>query len=156
MSGRTPKNFKVLMLEKGVLYGSQKKRGESIDNREENLKVPLCPKIYTKSEREIWNQYADILKEYKLFNIANGPLLELIVRNVKDRENCIKKVKEEGIIIDSYRGKIYNPYWSAKNRCEENILKCLNQLGLSSIGLTRLGCLHTKEKKSEMASLIDG
>ena len=52
---------------------------------------------------------------------------------------------------------IYNPYWTAMNKIEDKIHKCLSEMGLSSTGLARIGSLMTgaAKKKSEMEELID-
>lgn len=158
MAGRYPKATKLHLLEKGVLYGDQKARAERENKEKKDEKIyekPKCPKDFSKREKELWIQYSHILEEYDIFNLANGPILELLIKNLSDREKCIKKIKIEGIIIESYKGRIYNPFWSAKNRCEENILKYLNALGLSSVGLIRLGRLDSENNSSEMEDLID-
>lgn len=157
MAGRPPKNFKLHLLEKGKtgIYGDLKNR-EDAEPEQKSDETPQCPREFSKREKEIWHKYAHILEEYSLFNLANGPILELLTKNLRDREKCLDIVKKEGICVDSYRGRVYNAYWMAKNRCEENILKHLNLLGLSSLGLARLGCLSSKKKKkSEMEGLLD-
>jgi len=157
MPGRPPKSAQILILGKEKLYGKQKDRVDAEPTQKDKSKTPVCPNDYTKPERKIWQEYADILTEYNLFNLANGQILKLLVRNIADRNKCVKHVKDEGICIDTVRGLTCNPYFSAKNKCEENIMKYLNLLGLSTMGLAKIGCLQaeSKKKKSEMEEMMD-
>lgn len=157
MAHRPPKSSRIHLLNNEKLYGKLKDRVDAEPTQKDKTKIPVCPAAYTKPEREIWQQYADILVEYDLFNLANGQILNLLVRNIADRNKCVEHVKTDGICIDNGRGLTYNPYFSAKNKCEENIMKYLNMLGLSSMGLAKLGGIHAerKEKDSEMESLLD-
>lgn len=155
MPGRHAKSFKILNFTRGTLYGYEKQREETEPAQKSKIE-PVCPKDFSKREKEIWHEYAKILKDYDLFLLANGPLLTLLVKNISDREKCIRLVKKQGICIESYKGIVYNPYWTAKNRCEENILKHLNLLGLSSIGLAKVGSLSSHgTKTSELDELMD-
>jgi len=157
MPGRPPTNSHILLLSKEKLYGKQKDRVASEPTQKDESKKPVCPGGFTKPEREIWQKYADILDEYGMFNMANGHVLELLVRNVVDRNKCVEHVKDEGICIDNGRGLVHNPYFTAKNKSEELIMKYLNMLGLSGTGLAKLGCLqsNSKDKKSEMENMMD-
>jgi len=157
MPGRPPLSTRIHLLGKEKLYGKQKDRLESEPTQKDGEKKPVCPSDYTKPERKIWLEYADILDEFGLLSLANGPTLNLLVRNIADRDKCVKHVRDEGICINNGRGLTHNPYFTAKNKCEDNIQKYLNLLGLSSMGLAKLGCLNanSKEKESEMETMMD-
>lgn len=157
MPGRSPTNSHFLLLGKEKLYGKQKQRVASEPTQKDESKKPVCPVGFTKPEREMWQKYADILDEYGMLNMANGQILDLLVRNLVDRNKCAKHVKTEGICIPTARGLMHNPYFTAKNKLEELIMKYLNLLGLSGTGLAKLGCLeaNSKEKKSEMETMMD-
>jgi len=157
---RNKKSLRLRLLEKEKDYTKNNSSPTSTHqkNNENKQLEPVCPEQFTKEEKIIWKNYAFILKKYNLFTLINGPVLELLVKNISDRNKCMKIVKTEGICIESYRGRIYNPYWSAKNRCEENILKHINLLGLSNLGLSRLGMLNIEDdndEDSEMNKLTD-
>ena len=112
----------------------------------------------TREQRREWRFYADILKNYGLFTIANAPILELLSVNTAQYKECLDKVQKTGMLIKSPNDfPIYNPYWTAMNKIEDKILKCLGELGLSSAGLARIGSLvsNSQKKKSEMEGLID-
>lgn len=157
MPGRPPKSIKVHLLGGEKIYGSLKDRVNNEPTQKDKTKKPICPSSFTKPEREIWQKYADILEEYDLFNLANGQILTLLVGNIRDRDICIKHVKKEKICVETTRGLTHNPWFKAKNKCEENIIKYLNLLGLSSMGLAKLGCIQaqSKKKKSEMEEMLD-
>ena len=157
MPGRSPKSAKVHLLEKEKIYGDVKKRlSREPKQRNPNLK-PKCPSSFTKEERKIWKKIAKILDQYGILNLANGTILNLLVQNISDRNICIERIADDGICIKGRYGYNFNPFWSAKNKCEDNIIKYLNLLGLSSMGLAKLGCLQvqSKKKKSEMEKLLD-
>ena len=157
MAGRRPIPEQIHQLEKGKLYGEVAERVENTPKAKKERK-PRCPQRLTKAQRKEWRFYADILKNYGLFTIANAPILELLVVDTAQYKECLDKVQRTGMLIKSPNDfPIYNPYWTAMNKLEEKILKCLGELGLSSSGLARIGSLvaGAQRKKSEMEGLID-
>lgn len=157
MVGRKPKPINIHKLEKNKLYGDLAERERNTPSPQKKL-TPRCPGRLTKEQRKEWRFYATILKNYGMFTIANAPILELIAVNMVQYKECLKKVQETGMLIKSPNGfPVYNPYWSAMNKIEGKILKCLNELGLSSTGLAKIGSLVTEnqKKKSEMEALLD-
>lgn len=139
------KNRHLHILEKEKLYGDVKSRVDGEPKQKHKEKEPSCPIYFSRDEKRIWEKYKEILKEYDLFYLAAGPVLELLVKNISDRTKCLDHIKREGICIETLRGKIYNPYWSAKNKCEENIRKYLDLLGITNQGLAKLGLLRDME-----------
>ena len=90
------------------------------------------------------------MKNYGLLTIANAPILELLATDMAQYKECAAKVAETGIIIRSPQNlPIYNPYWTAVNKLEEEIHKCLAELGLSSSSLARIGALIVKSNKEK-------
>lgn len=157
MSGRPPQNSRIHLLGKEKLYGKQKDRVEFEPTQKDEDKKPVCPLRFTKPEREMWQKYADDLDEFGMLNMANGHILDLLVRNIVDRNKCADHVKTEGICINTKRGVTHNPWFTARNKCDDIIIKYLNLLGLSGTGLAKLGCLqaNSKDKKSEMEDMMD-
>ncbi|HUS51142.1 MAG TPA: P27 family phage terminase small subunit [Candidatus Paceibacterota bacterium] len=156
MGGRPPKSIKIHLLEKEKVYGKIKTRIET-EPIEKNKKLKTkCPKNFNKNQRKIWNKYKKILDQFGLLNIANSEILTLLVRNISEREECIDEIDLNGIICKENGKQYQNPYWIIKNKCEENIIKHLNLLGLSSMGLAKLGCLQaeSKKKKSDMQKML--
>jgi len=157
MPGRKPKPSNLLILEKGVLYGDQKERAENEPAAGLNM-VPRCPRRFSKEEKREWRFFVSILKNYGLLTTANATLLELLATNMAQYKECTAKVAQTGMIIKSPQDfPIYNPYWTAANKLEEKIQKCLSELGLSSSALARIGALviRGKKQKSEMENLLD-
>lgn len=157
MSGRRPKPTSLLAMEKGVLYGDQKERAENEPTANRHI-APRCPQRFSKEEKREWRFFVSILKNYGLLTMANATLLELLATNMAQYKECAAKVAQTGMIIKSPKNfPIYNPYWTAANKLEEKIQKCLSELGLSSTALARIGALviRGKKQKSEMEDLLD-
>ncbi len=149
MPGRKPKPANLLTLEKGTLYGVQRERVENEPRAERHI-VPKCPARFSREEKREWRFFASILKNYGLLTIANAPILELLATDMAQYKECAAKVAETGIIIRSPQNfPIYNPYWTAVNKLEEKIHKCLAELGLSSSSLARIGALIVKSSKEK-------
>lgn len=157
MPGRKPKPANLLTLEKGTLYGVQRERVEN-EPRAERHMVPKCPERFSREEKREWRFFVSILKNYGLLTMANATLLELLATNMAQYKACAEKVAQTGMIIKSPSNfPIYNPYWTAANKLEEKIHRCLSELGLSSSALARIGALviRGKKRKSEMEDLLD-
>jgi phage terminase small subunit len=149
MGGRPPKPMAQHKLEKPKLYGDLAERSEL--EPESNL-IPKCPDILTKEERKAWRYYADILKSYGMLTIANAPMLEIVARLHAETIDFHDKARGKPIIKSPKGdGYIVNPFWSARKKNEDTMIVLLKELGLSSIGIARLGslALTAKKKKSE-------
>jgi len=119
---------------------------------------PRCPQRLTKAQRKWWRFFANILKNYGLFTIANAPIMEFLAIDMVNFYKLHEEVGKKGIILTSKDGNPYqNPSWNAQNKTWEKIMKMLSELGLSSSGLARIGSLAAgaQRKKSEMEGLID-
>ena len=157
MKGRNPKPAALLEVEKGKLYGDQAERAASEPAPAKPIR-PTCPGRFSKEEEKEWRYYKRVLENYGLFNIANAPLLELLATNTVHYKQCVKRVNDSSIIVKGPNdGFMYNPYFNAMNKIEGKIQKCLDQLGLSSSSLARIGALvvRGKKQKDEMEDLID-
>jgi len=157
MKGRKPLPTKLLELKKGILYSDQRDRGELEPKPKKELK-PKCPGRLNKDEKKEWRYFKRILENYNLFTIANGPIMEMLATDMVQYKKCAEKVGSTGIIIKGKAGDAkYNPYWSAMNLIEAKIIKGLQELGLSSSGLARIGslALKAKKQKSELEGLMD-
>lgn len=156
MKGRKPKPTNLLLLEKGKLYDQQRDRAEN-EPKPKPIK-PKCPKHLSPEAKKEWHHHAKILDKCEIFTIANAPLLELLAVNVSTYKGCLEKTQKMGILIKSPNGfPVYNPYWTAQNKCEDQIKKCLSELGLSSIGMAKIGNLIVKSKKekNEFEEMLD-
>jgi phage terminase small subunit len=183
MRGRKPKPAALLKLEKGKLYDKQADRAENEPKPIQEL-IPRCPKGFSKIQRKYWRNFSQILKSYGLFNAANAPILELLSRAWSRYETCQQMIDEWGgemVLVDPESGEILreppaedldlgigpqpkrvgvprlNPYFKPALKLEERIMKSLGELGLSSLGLARIGSmLSNKGKaKSKMEELLD-
>jgi P27 family predicted phage terminase small subunit len=157
MPGRPPKSSKIHILEKEKVYGDLKDRIAAEPEQTDPNLEPECPASFCAEEKEIWEKCSDILIQYDLFNIANSIILELLVKNIYYYNVCVVDLRDMGMCITNNGKDVINPFWTMKNKCEDNIMKYLNLLGLSSMGLAKLGCLSVKSKreKSEMEKLLD-
>lgn len=154
---RPLKPSSVLKLEKGKLYDEQRDRDKLEPKAKEEIK-PRCPKRFSKEERKEWRYFKKILENYGLFTIANAPHMEMLATAMKQYKDCSSRVAETGLIIKGPKGNpMYNPYWNACNKLEDKIHRCLDALGLSSVGLAKIGSLRLKaqKQKSEMEGLLD-
>lgn len=150
MKGRKPKPTVLLELQKGKLYGDQAARVEA-EPKPVKPMIPKCPGRFTKDEKREWRYFKKILENYGLFTIANAPLLELLATNMAMYKECTSRVSSSNIIVQNPTtgGAMYNPHFNAMNKIEEKIQKCLNELGLSSAALARLGQAVAKGQKNK-------
>jgi len=150
LRGRKPKSSAMLKLQKGKLYGDQAERAEAEPEPAKPLK-PQCPTRFTKDEKREWHYFKKVLENYGLFMIANARLIELLATNMVHYKECTARVNSTSIIVKGPKdGFMYNPYFSAMNKIEDKIQKCLNELGLSSASLARLGQAVVKSKKAKV------
>lgn len=157
MKGRNPTPTKLLELKKGKLYSDQRDRAELEPKPIKELK-PKCPGRFSKDEKKEWRYFKKILENYNLFTIANAPILEMLAADMVQYKECAEKVGSTGMIIKGKAGDAkYNPYWSAMNIIQTKIIKGLQELGLSSSGLARIGslALKAKKQKSELERMMD-
>lgn len=155
--GRNPTPTHLLEFQKGKLYDQQRDRAALEPKPEKEIK-PRCPARFSKEERKEWKYYAEILKNYGLFTVANSPMLDLLAVNSVQYKACAEKVAKSGIIVKGPQGNpMYNPYWNAVNKLEDKIMRILVDLGLSSIQMAKIGSLMLKAKKqkNEMEDLLD-
>jgi P27 family predicted phage terminase small subunit len=156
MGGRPPLPNEYHKLTKPKLYGVTKARVENTPTQKKALK-PRCPPYLTKDQKKEWRFYAKILQNYSMFVCANQGILDLLAVNMVQYKDCLLRVQQTGLLIKSPTGfPLYNPYWTAMNKLEDKILKCLKELGLSSAGLASIGALVAgAKKKSKMEELLD-
>jgi len=146
----------VLRLEKGTLYSDQRDRAD-LEPQPEKILTPRCPRRLSKEERAEWRYFADILKNYGLFTIANAPMLDLLAVNSAQYKRCAAEVSKRGILVKGPQGQpMYNPYFNAVNKLEDKMMRLLVELGLSSIAMAKIGTLILRsKKKSQMEELLD-
>jgi len=157
LKGRKPIPASILELEKGKLYGKQVQRIDNTPKDGKNMK-PRCPSHLSKDAKREWKFYAKVLQNYNLFTVANQAILDLLAVNTVQYKECLQKVEQLGLLLESPNGfPVYNPYWSAMNKTEDKIHKCLSELGLSSAGLAKIGSLAAGaiSKKTKMEELLD-
>lgn len=148
----------VLQMEKGKLYDKQRDRAELEPKPQKELK-PRCPARFSKDERRSWKQIADVLRNYGLFSVANAMQLELLATAWTQYLDCCAKVAEtKNIIVKGPDGgAMYNPYFNAQHKLAGLVDRYSQNLGLSSMGMARIGSLllKSKKQKSEMEDILD-
>ena len=152
-----PTPTSVLKLAKGKLYGEQRDRAELEPKPQQDI-VPRCPSRFSKDERSIWRYYKKILDNFGLFNLAAGPALEKLCVAEAQYRQCAKAVGETGLIIKGPGGvPMRNPYQTILMDQQKIILKYLQELGLSTTSLARMGALAVKARKTkdEIENLLD-
>ena len=157
MATPKPTPTALLKLTKGKLYDEQRDRAELEPKPKRELK-PKCPGRFSRDEKKEWRYFKRILENYNLFTIANGPIMEMLATNMVQYKDCAEKVSKTGMLIKGKSGDPkYNPYWSAMNLIEAKIIKGLQELGLSSSGLARIGslALKAKKQKSDLEGMMD-
>lgn len=155
--GRLPKAYEIHKLEKGIVYADPRDRHE-LEPRPSMEVLPRMPKGMTAGEKREWRYFRKICEVYRIFNAANGPTLELLARNMAAYRNLSAKVAEQGIIVMGKGGfPAYNPHWTAMNIVEAKVVKGLQELGLSTTALAKIGSLSLKAKKQRegMEALLD-
>ena len=154
MPGRPPKTAKKLKLEKGKLYGEQAGRAEIEQKTEEK---PVPPDYFNEAQLEIWHRLEDILTQYDLFSLANETIIELLAYNLSELRNVTVDLSQEPLVVSNEKGdQKINPLFNIKQKLHDMCLKCCAQLGLSSSGLARLGCLDIKTKeKDDFRGMLD-
>ena len=150
MGGRPPKPNEYHELTKPKLYGVVKARVENTPKAQKPLK-PRCPSFLGKDARKEWNAIAKVLKNYNLFVSANQDYLNLLAVNRVFYKECLEVVLERG--FDSPEGK---KSWGALNTIEKKMIACLKELGLSSMGLAKIGATTAAalKNKSKMEQLL--
>lgn len=154
---RLPKPTALLELEKGKLYSDQRDRSALEPKPERELK-PRCPARFSAEERRAWKEIAAVLKNYGLFTVANSMQMELLATAWAQYLDCCEKMSvTKKIIIDGPDGgAMYNPFFNAQHKLGALVDKYSQNLGLSSIGLAKIGTLMLKaKKKTEMENLLD-
>jgi phage terminase small subunit len=182
MRGRKPKPAALLKLEKGKLYDRQADRAENEPRPLQEL-LPRCPKGFSKDQRKHWKYFSQILKSYGLFVAANAPILELLAVDWVMYKGCHQGIADLGgpvVLADPITGEVLrppsepvldigigpkpligvprlNPFFKPAMKLEERIMKSLGELGLSSLGLARIGSLLSNKgkAKSKMEGLLD-
>ena len=152
-----PTPTKLLELTKGKLYSDQRDRAE-LEPKPKRELTPWCPSTFTKEQRTLWRFYKRILNNYGLFNLAAGPVLEKLCVAEDQYRQCAETVATTGIIIKGALGQpVQNPYWQVMSAQEKKILSYLQELGLSTTGLAKMGALMLKAKKekNELETLLD-
>jgi len=150
-----PKPTALLKFRKGKLYGDQAAREENEPKAKREI-IPQCPEVLREDERQEWNYFALILDNYGLLTIANAPMLELLAANMAQYKECMKSIRQDGIIIKDKLGRANQSiYWRTANKLEEKILKILTELGLSSVALCRIGGFVAKKKKEKNEFFAD-
>ena len=149
MATPTPVPNEILTLTKGKLYDEQRDRNELTPKAKKELR-PECPGRFNEAEKKEWNYFKKILENYNMFTIANAPIMEMLSTNMVQYKDCAEKVSNTGILIKGKSGDPkYNPYWQAMNILQAQITKGLQELGLSSSGLARIGSLALKANKQK-------
>ena len=157
MKGRKPKPSELHQLEKGKLYGEVAARVENTPKSRRDLR-PRCPQWLTSSQRKIWRHYAKILKNYGMFTAGNQAHLNYLAIYEDGFKKSAKKITQGGFTMLTENGfEVQTANFTIMNRCFQNCMKILSELGLSSTGLARIGSLvaGAAKKKSEMEELID-
>jgi len=135
----------------------QAERAENSPKDKKTLK-PRCPRELNKEEKKEWRNYAKILDNYGMFTAGNQKILDLLSVSTAQYKDCLEKVRQTGLLIKSPNGfPVYNPYFVALNKLEDKMMRCLNELGMSSKGLAGIGALMTRatHTKSKMEELLD-
>lgn len=149
MGGRPPKPIAVHQLEKEKLYGELAERAEIEPS---SSMTPKCPKTLTTDERKAWRYYAEILNSYGLLSVANAPMLDMVSRLHAETITFHDKARGKPIVKSPKgEGYIVNPFWNARKKNEDTIITLLKELGLSSVGIARIGgyAVQARKRKSE-------
>ena len=158
---RNPKPTALLEYEKGKLYSDQRDRSE-LEPRSNGELTPKCPAYFNQEEKRAWRQIRIVLKSYGLFNAANAYQMELLATVWSQYlESCrLLATNTRGMLYISDgtpRGFKENPIIASQRRYRAEINIYSQNLGLSSIGLAKIGsfALKSKRQRDEMEELLD-
>ncbi len=132
------------------LYGQMAKQAEM---EPRSSMIPRCPKRLSPAERKIWKNIASILKSYGLFSAANAVQIEMLATTwcqyLIASADLQDKTKGNLFIADG-KGKggfRENPILATQRRLRSEISVFCSNLGLSSMGMARIGLASAKKKK---------
>jgi phage terminase small subunit len=154
---RNPKPTALLKLEKGKLYDQQRDRAELEPQADREIE-PSCPARFANGEKKVWKEIGAILKNYGLFTAANAPILELLATAWAQYISISAKINTgtlaERIILNDQK---IDRLFKKQHQLADRIKGYLQELGLSSIAMAKIGSLALKKRKqkSEMESLLD-
>lgn len=151
MKGRPIIPAEVLKLKKGKLYDVQRDREKMTPKPMKSLK-PICPRTFTKEQRKVWNKYSKILKNYNMFTAGNQLVLEQLCfwLDIFDRHR--ENLNNIDVLADDSENRGNNVYQKSFNVCKNvypMIKSCMQELGLSSSGLAKIGSLAASATKKQ-------
>jgi phage terminase small subunit len=150
------KPIEVLEAQHGKLYGEQADRARNTPMPAGRME-PLCPKDLTREAKAAWRYMAAILKNWGLFNAANGPHLELFAVNWSYYRHYQQKAWE----FEANRNPDDDPpkrngYLGQMNTFEGKVRHNLADMGVGTMGLAKVGqALAHKRKRNEIEELMD-
>lgn len=147
--GQSPKPLKELLLENEKLYGKNALRAE-LEPRTE--KIPTKPEDFSEMESDIWDYYVSTLDEYRLFTLANGPLLRVLTRLHYEAEIMNREIDTHLLVGGSIVE--LKDHFAMRDRIHSNMLKLFKQMGIGPMEIAKLGCMlaggtNKKEEKDE-------
>ena len=149
-SGSRPRPIKQHKLEQGKLYGELALR-EKMEPTSE--KIPSLPSEFTDPEKDAWNFYQGVLEEFGLFNLANAPLLQILAVLHAEAGEFHERLRVmhmysrvSGSMPDIDEERYYRGIRDSAYRQMTAIYK---DLGLSSMGMAKLGSLRAQTKKDD-------
>jgi P27 family predicted phage terminase small subunit len=157
MGGRRPKPTALLELQKGKLYSDQRDRAELEPHPEFEL-LPLCPARFTKEEKAAWKYHADVLKNYGLLSVANAAELELLAAAWAQYVAISSKIRTSTLAAKiMLNDQKVERLFKKQHQLADRIDKYLQNLGLSSSAMAKMGSLmlKAKKKRNEMEDLLD-
>ncbi len=132
------------------LYGQMAKQAEM---EPRSSMVPRCPKRLSPAERKIWKNIAAVLKSYGLFAAANAIQMEMlstVMAQYLIASDDLKNKTKGNLFIADGKGKggfKENPILRTQQRLRGEISTLCAALGLSSMGMARIGLASAKKKK---------
>ena len=157
MRGRPLKPAEILKLERGKLYNKQAERVENTPVAKRSME-PVCPDTFTDEQKMLWEEYSAILKNYGLFTVANKVVLEQLCFWLDIFNRHREKLNDTDVLSEKAKGRdIYEKSFNVCKHVHPMIKSCIQELGLSSQGLAKLGSLTASaiKKKDDIERLLD-
>ena len=133
--GRTPKPLHEHLLENEKLYGQVAKRAESEPVSD---LVPTKPEDLSPMESGIWDYYEKVLDEYKLFTLANGPMLRMLVRMQYEEDLMNREIDTRLPFCDTLAE--LKDLMAMRDKTHDKKLKLLKQMSLTPAEIAKLHC----------------
>lgn len=149
--GRKPKPTAIKELE-----GNPGKRALNHKEPKPDIAIPSCPNHLKGVARQEWNRITKELYKLGMITKLDRAALTICCQVYADYVNACHKLKEEGEVIISDKGGLYqNPWESIKKRSMDQIMKYYAEFGMTPSSRSRVKT-DTPSEEDELEKMLFG